>query len=287
MHTMQPEPKTSLGDSALLATLTFVVAAIVAVGGSVGVAIVGAILLTARGVAPAEIQTQLGGFGATLAMILVSQLAMLGVAVGAWKLTGAPFRARLGLVAPRVTKAEGVILLVAGGVPAALSLLAASVPPSMGDGAAIEAIWNNLPVLPAILWVLTIGLLPGTVEELLFRGMIQRGYMRRLSPVAAILLTSFLFALMHIDPPAVALALVLGLWLGVLAWRTGSIVLPMLTHILVNSGWNAGQLVVRQAEIETNHVLIAVGVIGAVSLVAFVLAIGILRRAGAAPSART
>ncbi|MBL9119530.1 MAG: CPBP family intramembrane metalloprotease [Phycisphaerae bacterium] len=284
---MQPEPKTSLGDSALLATLTFVVAAVVAVGAALSVAIVGAILATLRGVPAAEIEAHLSGYGATLVTILVSQAAMLGVAVGAWKLTGAPFRTRLGLVAPRVTKTEGVILLVAGGVPAALSLLAASVPPSMGDGAAIEAIWNNLPVLPAILWILTIGLLPGTVEELLFRGMIQRGFMRRLSPVAAILLTSFLFALMHIDPPSMALALVLGLWLGVLAWRTESIVLPMLTHILVNSGWNAGQFVVRQTEMETNHVLIAVGVIGAVSLVAFVLAIGILRRAGAVPSART
>lgn len=276
-------PRTSpppLGDGPLLATLTWLTAAIVAMGGSFVVILGGMFLAFLNGVTPDRIASTMGGYGVSLAMIVVTQLGMLGVALGAWSLTRAPFRARLGLVAPRVTALEGVILLLAGGVPDALSLAAASLPPSLVDGSGIESLWNELPLGPAILWVLTIGLLPGTIEELLFRGMMLRGYMRRCSPFVAIGITSLLFGIMHVDPPAIALACVLGLWFGVLAWRTGSILLPILSHILLNSGWNAGQFIVRQLAPSDEVVQLSLGTLGLLSLVCFVLAIPILRRAG-------
>ncbi len=270
-----------LGDGPLLATLTWIAATLVALGSSLGVIFVGMVVAFLNGGTPGRIAATLSGYWITLTMMVVTQLAILGVVFGAWALTRASFLARLGLVAPRVTPLQGGILLLAGGVPDALSLAAASLPPSIVDGSGIESLWNELPLAPAILWILVIGLFPGTVEELLYRGFIQRGYMRRLSPPLAILLTSTLFGLMHVDPPAIALAFILGLWFGVLAWRTGSILLPILSHILINSAWNAGQFIVRQTSPSDEVVQILLGVIGLGSLVAFAMAIPILRRAGA------
>ena len=43
-------------------------------------------------------------------------------------------------------------------------------------------------------------------------------------------------------PSAIALAFPLGIWLGVLAWRTGSIWPSIVCHAAINSGWNALQI---------------------------------------------
>lgn len=271
-----------MGDSALLATLTYIAAAVLALGSSIGVSAIAVIRAAAKG---AHTQQEFIAAASTvwvlLATVLVSQCAMVGVVLSAWWSTGTKFRERIGFTAPRVTVVQGLVVLVAGGVPFALSIGAASLLPSlMASGEAISGLWSDTPLGASILWVITIGLFPGFTEEMLFRGMIQRGYMRRLSPIAAILLTSVLFALLHVDPPAMGLAFILGIWFGVVAWRTGSIVLTVLTHFTVNAGWNAGQMVVLQRGIDQSTVILVVSIVGAISLVAFVMAIPILVRAG-------
>ena len=46
---------------------------------------------------------------------------------------------------------------------------------------------------------------------------------------------------MHIMPHAVVNAFVLGLWLGVLAWRTGSVWPSVVSHAFINGSWNVWQ----------------------------------------------
>ena len=53
----------------------------------------------------------------------------------------------------------------------------------------------------------------------------------------AILVTSAIFGVFHVMPHAVVNAFVIGLWLGVLAWRTGSIWPSILCHAFINGSW--------------------------------------------------
>jgi membrane protease YdiL (CAAX protease family) len=94
----------------------------------------------------------------------------------------------------------------------------------------------------ALPFVLFVGLFPGFMEELLFRGYLQGRLLQRRPAWPAISVTSVLFALMHVSPHAVVFAFVPGVWLGVLAWRTGSVWPGMPCHASVNGAWNVWQV---------------------------------------------
>ena len=76
-----------------------------------------------------------------------------------------------------------------------------------------------------------ISLVPGVVEELLFRGFVQRRLLQRLPVVTSILITSALFAAAHLDPKHAAGVAPLGIWLGLIAWRADTIWPAILGHI--------------------------------------------------------
>ncbi len=82
----------------------------------------------------------------------------------------------------------------------------------------------------AILLVL-ISLLPGLVEELLFRGFMQRRLLTRLPAVVAIGVTTAFFAAAHMDPMHAVGVVPLGIWLGVVAWRADSIWPAVFGHV--------------------------------------------------------
>ena len=65
--------------------------------------------------------------------------------------------------------------------------------------------------------------LPGIIEEHLFRGYIQSRLLQRWPAWVAIGVSSVLFALFHMDPIYVVAVLPQGIWLGALAWRTGGV----------------------------------------------------------------
>lgn len=85
-----------------------------------------------------------------------------------------------------------------------------------------------------VLLVFSIALVPGAVEELLFRGFVQGGLLGRWHPAVAIVVSSLLFGAAHLDLHQSVNAGVLGLWLGILAWRSGSLVPSMLCHAANN-----------------------------------------------------
>ena len=74
------------------------------------------------------------------------------------------------------------------------------------------------------------------VEELLFRGAIQ-GHLQRkgMKPLHAILISSAIFGVIHLNPIQVAFAFAIGLIFGWLYYRTGSLVPGIIGHFLNNS----------------------------------------------------
>lgn len=77
-------------------------------------------------------------------------------------------------------------------------------------------------------------------EEIFFRGWVQPVLTRAISPTLAIVLTSALFAVLHIlggatDPLAVANLFLGGLLFGALRYRSGGLLAPIAGHVLWNS----------------------------------------------------
>lgn len=83
--------------------------------------------------------------------------------------------------------------------------------------------------------VLMICVLPGLVEESLFRGYIQRRLLERWHPAWAIAASSVFFTAAHFDPVHVLAVVPLAVWLGVVAWRCGSVWPGMLCHAVQNA----------------------------------------------------
>lgn len=81
---------------------------------------------------------------------------------------------------------------------------------------------------------LMIGATPAICEELLFRGYIQTRLARSFGPAIGIIVASGLFAAFHLDFVHVVAVFPLGLFLGWLAWKSGSIFPAMLAHFVNN-----------------------------------------------------
>ena len=96
-----------------------------------------------------------------------------------------------------------------------------------------DAGWHALRV--AGLYVLVFAVLPAVCEELAFRGFILTGLRRRFRTGTAIVISSFLFAVAHMNVFQFLPTFVLGLVLGVLAVRGGS-VLPGMAYHLIHNG---------------------------------------------------
>lgn len=88
--------------------------------------------------------------------------------------------------------------------------------------------------LELLLNVLVIGASAGICEEVLFRGVIQRGF-ERFGTVKAILLTSFLFGLLHVDFQKLLGTFLLGALIGFIVYRTNSLFSGMFAHFTNNS----------------------------------------------------
>ncbi len=99
--------------------------------------------------------------------------------------------------------------------------------------------------------VLGVALFAPLVEELLFRGLLLRSLLRRTSPVAAVVISSVVFAAVHLlDPntaPLMAPLLLLAAISGIRAVRSGDLSQSILLHVGFNLlvGDPAHRLVIR------------------------------------------
>ena len=112
------------------------------------------------------------------------------------------------------------------------------VPPFMVD------VCKTAVFLPLL--VLAVVLVAPLFEEVVFRGFMYRGIAAsRLGPAGAILIATILWSLLHVqyDSYGMAHVLVGGVLLGLARYSTGSVVPPILMHMLNNAGGTAQALV--------------------------------------------
>lgn len=86
------------------------------------------------------------------------------------------------------------------------------------------------------LWpiALMIGITPAFCEELLFRGYLQTRLVRSFGPLIGVFTASAMFAIVHFDPVHIVAVFPLGLFLGWVTWRSGSLYPAMLGHFVNN-----------------------------------------------------
>jgi sodium transport system permease protein len=90
-------------------------------------------------------------------------------------------------------------------------------------------------VTRATVLLLAVALSPAICEEVLFRGAILSGLRTAFSPLIAVLITGVLFGLMHLSVSSILPTAMLGVAMGYIVVRSGSIYPAMLFHLLNNS----------------------------------------------------
>ena len=208
-----------------------------------------------------------------IGMALPSQIALLLTALLAAWLSPVPLGGRLGLQWPRARWTHIALWLAGAIVPFLLGLwgailLAKIIPPDRG----VEQLYQNMYWQIAIPFIVFISVMPGLSEEFLFRGYMQRRLIERWSAWVGILVTSLLFAAMHIMPHAVLFAFPLGIWLGLMAWRCDSVWPGVICHALINGMWNIWQIGLSLKVFSADAELPLLIVLGSVGVVAFALA---------------
>lgn len=181
-------------------------------------------------------------------LIGVTTLGALFVIVPAvrWRL-GPQMRARLQLRRP---EKRNLLLAVGAVVPLAVlsralydvaarqwQVLAADVPAlaELNQTNALEAVAHQSASVPFGILVVALALGPALGEEIVFRGVIGPGLVRRWGVLTGVLLTSVLFAGVHGYPPHALATLPLACFLHYALLRTGSLWTPIVLHFLNNA----------------------------------------------------
>ena len=86
------------------------------------------------------------------------------------------------------------------------------------------------------LWavLLLLAVLPAVCEELTFRGFVFGGLVKQGGALRAILITSLFFGFTHTVLQQSIAATIMGLMLGVIAWRTGGVICCIAVHVINN-----------------------------------------------------
>lgn len=250
--------------------------------------VIAAIVLVAayiiRGGTPQELQADVGELAGDPAFFLffggLGQLTLAGTALGAAWLSPQPLAKRLGFVRPAWPGWMTGLAVAGSIVPFAVGIgLAYSIIELIPPDPSVEKLYENMTPALALPWILFIALAPGFSEEMLFRGYAQRRLIERWPAWVAILVTSFIFAIFHVMPHTVLFAFPLGIWLGMMAWKSGSIWPGVICHAAINGLWNVFQVGARFEVFPEEPPLAAIIGLIAVGTVAFAASLwGMYRR---------
>jgi membrane protease YdiL (CAAX protease family) len=220
-----------------------------------------AFLSLPEGASPAAIPTQMQALlltplGLSVAVFLTSAPLAFTAFVGA-RVSGEPLGLRLR------TRTAGVRwglvpLMVLGMLAVSNALDSLIALAGLGDRGTLQLMGEVMASARGrdlALLTLVVALGAGVAEELFFRGFVQSRLSRVWPAWAAVAVASLCFGFMHFDPVHTPAAALLGLYLGWVAERAGSIVPAMIAHVVNNSVAVAGA---RWPTPQTTEVLVPV-----------------------------
>lgn len=171
------------------------------------------------------------------AAIAVSQVTLAVASLGAAKLGKLPLRQSVGLQRPRLLHVALAVLLVlaTGPLADALAVTVQRAFPRATIGT-LDMIAGAVrgPGLTPVLVALAVAFAPAVAEELLFRGLLQPALVKRVGPALGVALASLIFGAIHVDPPQATGAALIGLVLGYVSYRSGSLWPAMAAHAANN-----------------------------------------------------
>lgn len=106
--------------------------------------------------------------------------------------------------------------------------------PSFVEMFRFEAVVTADNPLDIVLCIIMAAVLPAILEEWAFRGVL----LKNLLPFGrggAILISSIMFGMAHLDPPRIIFATAFGIMLGICYEHTGSLLIPMIIHFINNA----------------------------------------------------
>ena len=158
------------------------------------------------------------------------------------------FRATFSLRLPTPRGLLAGLLLGLGLIPVAIALQTVQNhywPPDAAKSTAVDTLTTNALLASPILFPIFAGLFAGLCEEFLYRGPLQTALIKRFSPAVAITVTAIAFSLAHFDLHGAPLRALLGAILGLIVYRTGSLLPAILAHALFDSVqllWDSWQI---------------------------------------------
>jgi uncharacterized protein len=194
---------------------------------------------------------------------LPAHVVLLLVTMFLGRISPTPIVDRLGMRSHRWSAGQVVTVLGASFLPLLFSItLSAWIVPVDSS----VSFYEQFDVESAIIYLGYMTVLPGFVEELFFRGYVQRRLLQRWSPNWSIIITAGLFTAAHGVTPAILLTVFpVALWLGVLAWKTDSIWPGCFCHAMFNAIWCGWPLLEHLTPWPTSLTLPVAGVTAAMS----------------------
>lgn len=198
--------------------------------------------------------------------------------------TGLPFALYLAIRRPRLSEyiktekngfGTGLLFVLAG----AGICLAANYPAvwvgNLVEAAGMTAEVPNTFAAPdpvsAVIYFVSIAIMPPLFEEFAFRG-IMLSALRKYGDAFALVVSSILFGLMHMNVSSIVFAVICGFAMGYVYLRTGNIWLNVAIHFMNNAQAAAGQLLYQYLPEETaawisNLMFFGIMLAGVISLI--------------------
>src|SRR5262245_5850749 len=153
-------------------------------------------------------------------------------------------REYLGLIQPGrpdIAIAVALVLVIGAADYAVVSLLGGGMPQPQLDQYLNAKLAGALPLF----WIDWVVIAPVS-EELVFRGFLQRGWVRsQYGAIPGIVVISAVWAVAHVQYNWLHLSSIFlsGLLFGWIRWRSGSTLLPIVMHAILNAGAGAATMV--------------------------------------------